>query len=386
MMLRCKYFGLVLILISQTLMNTYAQTIKLEADIDELAIQSITEYSIDIMRMISKTGEISLVPYEEHKDSLVALYLLDESKVRRVELKYDIKAAKVGSGCLNSSRKEISFPDISKKDSSIYLNTLGILNNSHQRINLKLQNTSVIWAGYDCDALLIWDLQNSGDQLSYQIIKDSQLVAEGSWSHSLNDLIKNEKSFRIESVHLESGMINVILASNTAKTRGLITISKNGHVNRIELVAKELSGQILGIDETSYGYVAVQRKNFFDRASKYKIFDSNFKLLGSIKESNLYAPRVRTPDMRTYITMEPSEDKGKPVLMVFTSDLYGHLSHYPIVSLKNEKLKDVIFSSSLLGNIGGKLIGLALGTKLQKNEKGYLLKDYLYYFPVYIAQ
>jgi hypothetical protein len=181
-------------------------------------------------------------------------------------------------------------------------------------------------------------------------------------------------------------MINVILASDTTKTRGLITISKNGHVNRIELVAKELSGQILGIDETSYGYVAVQRQTFFDRASKYKIFDSNFKLLGSIKENNLYAPRVRTPDMKTYISMEPTEDNGKPVLMVFASDLDGHLSHYPIVNLKNEKLKNVIFSSSLLGNIGDKLIGLTLGTKLQKNEKGYLLQDYLYYFPVYIVQ
>lgn len=370
----CLAFCVYLVLVASLTNTVYAETSEKESD--------LASDSIMVVRMISEDGQMHIVPYEEDtgKNELTALYVPVGDSVRRLELKGKGIGNLIDQGCFNVSKQEIVFPEITSKEGKIYLHSVQIQTGEHQKTDLNLQYKNETSFKYDCYGLLIWG-RHSASKITYQKINENKQLAD-SWTVQPSDLIKDKKPYLL-SAFIGSKGIHIVVKYKDDKGWGLISLSKEGRPNRIEAVSKELD-QVLMVQETSYGYAATQKKDFWDRVGIFKLFDSDFKLLGQPKLDSLFPPRVRAMDNKSYLLFDDIKEKdGSMRLMVIASDVKGHTTGYP-VNYKGEKITS--FGTTEIGIVNGKLFIVAMGSRLQKTAKGYLIKPLIAYFPIEIGK
>lgn len=372
-------FLLMAVLIAQS--GTAAEKL-LPGRVERTVVRNMADIKLGSLPMIEPSGRIAVLPYIGMGDTLGAFIALDRGTSIQIGVSDKVQINAVGTGCIDDERKTISFTAKAGEQDGVYLHRIDQKSSTHQRKKLLDGYSFIKDAAYNCQGVVVLT-EGVDPRLEYFSIVGEETAKKPQWSISLKALSAASQPVSPQRMFVGRTSVEVVVALGSNREKWIYSISsKDGKVVR-GVSYPTLSEDLVAVERTAYGYVGIVRKGAFSRSSTYLIIDPFLRKVGQISIDSLYPPMARTATENAYIFVEPTRAEGKPALRVMTATMNGITYLHDQVAI-NPELKGIVFGRAVLGYEEGKPFVVVLGTRLQKAEKGFELKDSVFRFPLIV--
>ena len=343
----------------------------------------VAEY-IDTIRATSRQDKsVSLLPVSYDNILLKHVIYPMENDTVAVTLDKQIAMNQIGSGCVDSKLHNLQLVEFGVNKKLVSVHKIDITKELQETTEVAGFAGDVEWAGYDCKSLITVEREGITTFLRQYKYDAGDKVGDPDWTV---DLTKLDAGYLPSSrVYLGKQVINVHSNRGNRDNEVFLSFGYDGKLRKKTFVKELFDKDGLAIVGAAYGYVGIEREAMFSRKTTYHVLDDLLNSVHQITHVGRSNSPVRDQSGRYYfaesLRLDPSVGmEGHRPLMVTVVDESGDAVQYKGFEGNNSAINQVIFGTTRLGTVAGRIVVLSSGSKLIKIKNGFDIKDGVYYF------